>query len=114
MARSPQETFAAHFEALTGGDLKRLLEDYSEDAVIVTDQGVLTGHAGIEGFYMNALQLLPEPRFAVTNAVYADDAALVRWTAQSAGGRVDDGVDTFVFVNGRIRIHTTHFTLQPA
>jgi hypothetical protein len=112
MTRSPQETFAAHFAALTAGDLKRVLDDYSEDAVIITDQGVLTGQSGVEAFYMNALELLPEPRFAVTNAVYADDAALVNWTAQSPAGRVDDGVDTFVFSHDRIRLHTTHFTLQ--
>ena len=114
MQRSPQETFADHFDALESGDMKRLLADYSSDAVIITDQGVLVGHADIEAFYTGALEALPEPRFAISNAVYAQDAALVQWTAHSPAGRVPDGVDTFVFGDGNIRIHTVHFTVQPA
>src|SRR5690348_7518587 len=105
MTGSPQEMFEAHFGALASGDVKGVLDGYSEDAEIITHQGVLVAHSGVEDFYMNALQLLPEPRFAVTSAVFGDHAALVRWTAQSPAGRVDDGVDTFVFVDGRIRIH---------
>ena len=113
MTRSPQEIYSAHFDALASGDIEQLLADYSDDAAIITGQGVLEAHSGIEAFYTNALQALPEPRFAVTSAVYSDDAALVHWTAQSLAGRVDDGVDTFVFRDGNIWLHTIHFTLLP-
>ncbi|MFL6134850.1 MAG: nuclear transport factor 2 family protein [Nocardioidaceae bacterium] len=114
MTRSPQETLAAHFEAIASGDIDRLLADYSEDATMLTEQGSLAGHPGVQAFYTNALQSLPGAEFSITDATYSSDAALVHWTAHSGGGRVDDGVDTFVFQDGEIRLHTVHFTVQPA
>jgi len=114
MTRSPQEAYAAHFDALASGDIKRVVAGYSEQAAIITSQGVFDSHSAIEAFYTNAFQALPEPEFGVTNPVYSDDAALVHWTATSPAGRVDDGVDTFVFVDGKIRIHTISFTVLPA
>ena len=112
MSRTPQETLGAHFDAVGAGDLTRLLADYAEDAVILTGDGVLQGHSGVQAFYANALQLLPEAQFAVGGTTYSDDAALVHWTAQSNAGRIDDGVDTFVFRDGNIRLHTIHFTID--
>ena len=40
MTRTPQDCFSSHGEALNTGDLSRLLEDYTEDAVLVTHDGV--------------------------------------------------------------------------
>jgi ketosteroid isomerase-like protein len=114
MTRTPQETLAAHWDALASGDLRHLLADYTEDATILTGQGVLEGHSGVQAFYTNALESLPGAQFAVTGAAYSNDAALVHWTAESGEGRIDDGVDTFVFEGGNIRLHTVHFTVQPA
>jgi len=114
MTRSPQETLAAHFEAIASGDVERLLADYSEDAKILTGQGVLEGHSGVEEFFMLALRSLPGAQFAITDTTYSSDAALVHWTAGSDEGRIDDGVDTFVFEDGDIRLHTVHFTIQQA
>ena len=114
MTRTPQETFTAHFDALASGDIGRLLGDYSEDATILTGQSVLTGRSGVEAFYLNALQSLPEAQFSVTDATYSGDAALVHWTAQSPSGRIKDGVDTFVFRDGDILLHSIHFTVEPA
>jgi predicted SnoaL-like aldol condensation-catalyzing enzyme len=114
MTRTPQETLAAHWDALASGDIRHLLADYAEDATILTGQGVLQGHAGIQVFYTNALQSLPGAQFAVTRATYSDDAALVYWRAQSGKGRIDDGIDTFQFEQGKIRLHSVHFTVEPA
>ena len=114
MTRTPQETLAAHWDALASGGMGHLLADYAEDATILTGQGFLKGHSGVEAFYRNALQSLPGAQFSVTGATYSDDAALVHWTAQSSEGRIDDGVDTFVFKEGNIGLHTIHFTVQPA
>ena len=35
MTRTPQECFASHGGALNAGDLPRILEDYTEDAVLI-------------------------------------------------------------------------------
>ena len=114
MTRSPQETLAAHFEAVASGDMERLLADYSEDATILTGQGVLEGHSGVEEFFTLALRSLPGAQFAIIDTTYSSDAALVHWTAESGAGRINDGVDTFVFKDGDIHVHTAHFTVQQA
>jgi hypothetical protein len=36
----------------------------------------------------------------------------VEWKAVSAGSKVDDGIDTFVFRDGLIRVQTVRYTLQ--
>jgi len=38
---------------------------------------------------------------------------LFQWTLISPAGRVNDGVDTFVFADGVIRLQTSAFTVQP-
>ena len=43
MARTPQEVFAHHVEALGGGDLDGIVADYAEDAVVISPAGVLRG-----------------------------------------------------------------------
>jgi len=44
--------------------------------------------------------------------VFADDILLLEWSAESAHTRVDDGIDTFVFHDGLIRVQTVRYTLQ--
>ena len=43
MPRSPQEVFQHHAEALGAGDLDAIVDDYSDDAVFITPDGVLRG-----------------------------------------------------------------------
>jgi hypothetical protein len=38
---------------------------------------------------------------------------LVEWSAIGSQARITDGVDTFVFRDGEIRVQTVHFTLEP-
>ena len=40
MARTPQEVFAHHVQALGAGDLDEIVADYAEDAVLITPAGV--------------------------------------------------------------------------
>ncbi len=47
MARTPQEVFAHHVEALGAGDLDEIVADYAEDGVLITPAGVLHGLGGI-------------------------------------------------------------------
>ena len=41
MARSPQEIFKHHAEALMAGDLDEIVADYTDDAVVITPRVVL-------------------------------------------------------------------------
>jgi ketosteroid isomerase-like protein len=50
MTRSPEQVLKAHFDALQNGDVQALVADYADDAAIITAQGVMAGHNGIEAF----------------------------------------------------------------
>ena len=114
MTRSSQDVLAAHLDALAQSDVELILADYRDGAVLLTPQGVFEGKATIETFFTQALGALPEPQFKATNTVIHGDAVLLHWTAESPGGRIDDGVDTFVIDDGSIRLQTTSFTITPS
>ena len=37
----------------------------------------------------------------------------LEWAADSASARVEDGIDTFIFRDGLIRLQTVRYTVQP-
>jgi hypothetical protein len=43
-----------------------------------------------------------------------DDILFLEWGAEGGGNRIEDGIDTFVFRDGLIRVQTVRYTLQPA
>ena len=47
MARTPQAIFGHHATALIAGDIDGIVEDYSDDALFITSEGVLRGKDGV-------------------------------------------------------------------
>jgi hypothetical protein len=43
--------------------------------------------------------------------LFEDDVLLLEWKAESARAKADDGIDTFVFRDGLIRVQTVRYTL---
>jgi len=113
MARTPQEIFEHHAQAIGAGDLDGMLADYAEDAVLVTPQGSVQGRQAIGEAFTGMLAQLPHATFDMYNQVYADDVLLVEWAASGPTGRITDGVDTMVFRGDEIRVQTVRFTVQP-
>jgi ketosteroid isomerase-like protein len=114
VARTPQDVFAAHASALASGDIARILEDYRDDAVLLTPDGSFHGHNGIRQFLTAALGALPEAEFSMSTAAFEGDALLAVWSVRSPKGSITDAVDTFVFADGRIRLQTTVFHVESA
>jgi ketosteroid isomerase-like protein len=112
VARTPHDIFQAHSEALARADVTELLRDYAQDAVLITPDGPITGRRGIGEFYRGAFAALPQAVFTVSACVFAHDALLIRWSATSTAARIENGVDTFVFADGLIRLQTIVFELQ--
>ena len=112
MARTPEEVFGHHVEALGAGDLDEIVADYADDAVFITPGGVLRGKDGIRAGFTQLLADVPNAAWAVPTQIYEDDLLFLEWTADAAQTRVDDGIDTFVFRDGLIRAQTVRYTLQ--
>ena len=112
MARTPQEIFGHHATALIAGDIDGIVEDYADDALFITPEGVLRGKDGVRKGFESLLGQLPDAALDVPNQIFEDDILFIEWTATSDKVRVRDGVDTFVFRDGLIQVQTVRFTLE--
>jgi len=111
MTRTPEETFAHHAQALGAGDLDEIVADYAEDAFFITPTGVMRGKDGIRAAFTQLLADVPEAAWDLKTQIYEDDVLFLEWAADAAATRVEDGIDTFVFRDGLIRVQTVRYTL---
>jgi ketosteroid isomerase-like protein len=110
--RTPQEVFQHHAEVLIAGDLEGIVADYSDDAVFITPEGVLRGKDGVRQGFTKLLSDLPNADWQVPTQIFEGDVLLIEWSAVSENTMADDGIDTFVFRDGMIRVQTVRYTLQ--
>ena len=112
MTRTPEEIFAHHAQALGGGDLEGIVADYADDAVFISPAGSKYGKDGIRAAFTQLLADVPEAAWELKTQIYEGDVLFLEWSAVAAATRVDDGIDTFVFRDGLIRVQTLRYTLQ--
>ena len=55
---------------------------------------------------------MPNATGELTTQIYQDDVLFLEWAADSAATRVEDGIDTFVFGDGLIRVQTVRYTVR--
>jgi uncharacterized protein (TIGR02246 family) len=118
MARSPQQAFEEHLEALGTGDLDKIAADYSDDAIHITPNGgVGRGRDGVKkGFaqLFSDLSAAGEMKgLEVPVRIFEDDVLYIEWWADLGDMRCD-GVDTFVFRDGLIRAQTLKYEITKA
>jgi hypothetical protein len=109
--RTPREVFQHHAEALGAEDLDGIVSDYSDDALFITPEGVKRGKDGVREGFEKLLADLPGATWELPTQIYEDDILLLEWKADSQSTRVEDGIDTFVFRDGLIRVQTVRYTL---
>ncbi len=111
MARTPEEVFTHHAQALGAGDLDEIVADYSDDAVFISPDGVKRGKDGIRTAFTQLLADIPNANWDLKTLIYENDILFLEWAADAAATRVEDGIDTFVFRDGMIRVQTLRYTL---
>src|SRR5450759_1113045 len=110
--RTPEEVFAHHGRSLGAENPEEIVADYAEDAILVLQQ---TGDRGKDGARQGFTQLLsdvPQAQWEL-ETVFADDVLYLGWKATGGGRKVENGVDTFIFADGMIRVQTVVYTVQP-
>ena len=112
MARTPREIFQHHAEALGAEDIDAIVSDYADDAIFITPDGVLRGKDGVRRAFEKLTTDVPGAEWELPTQLYEDDILLLEWKATSAESKVEDGIDTFVFGDGLIRVQTARYTLQ--
>ncbi len=110
-SRTPQEVLQHHGEVLMAEDLDGIVSDYAEDALFITPDGVLRGKEGVREGFVKMLGDLPGASWDLPTQIFEDDVLLLEWKAESETVKVEDGIDTFVFRDGLIRVQTVRYTL---
>ena len=112
MTRTPEEVFAHHAQSLGAGDLDEIVADYADDAILITPAGTRRGKDGIRAGFTQMLADVPDAAWNLKTQIYEDDVLFLEWAADAAATRVEDGLDTFIFRDGLIRVQTVRYTLQ--
>jgi len=112
MTRTPEEIFQHHAQALGAGDLDEIVADYADDAVFITPAGIKRGQDGIRAAFTQLLADVPNAAWDLKTVIYEGDVLFLEWAATAATTKVEDGIDTFVFGDGLIRLQTVRYTLR--
>ena len=101
-----KEVYDSHYTSFFAGDVDGLLDYYTDDSVIVTDQGVVTGLSGIRAFFEQSLQMMssldPADFRLLTNFIEGD----VAFHSWSGGEAFPYGTETFIIRDGKIAVHS--------
>jgi ketosteroid isomerase-like protein len=112
MTRTPEEVFQHHAEALGAEDLDAIVADYADDAVFITPDGVRRGAAEIRAAFAQLIADIPHASWDLKTQIYEADVLFLEWAADAEETFADDGIDTFIFRDGMIRLQTVRYTLQ--
>jgi hypothetical protein len=74
-------------------------------------RGVLHGKDGVRQGFETLLSDLPDA--AAPTHIFGDDVLFIEWGAASEKTKALDGVDTFVFADGKITVQTVRNTVEP-
>lgn len=110
--RTPEQVFQHHAEALGAEDIDELMRDYDEHSVVMLPDRTCRGTAEIRSFFEDLLAKLPKARWSASTS-YQGEVLFLQWQAESGLHRVTDGVDTFLFEHGMIRLQTARCTVTP-
>lgn len=114
--RSPEQVLAEHHAALAIGDFDALDCNYAEDAVLVGDGGIATGHDEIRNHFDFFVQLYGGTMPVVVQQISVQvlhewtRSYMVRelYTIDTPCVTVPDGINTYVIRFGQIRAQTSH------
>ena len=88
------------------------MSDYSEDAILISPAGIRRGKSGVREASRATARRRSQCERDLKTQLYADDTLLLDWAAESSATAADDGIDTFIFRDGLIRVQTVRYTLQ--
>ncbi|HZL81383.1 MAG TPA: nuclear transport factor 2 family protein [Demequina sp.] len=111
--RTPEEVFGHHGQSLGAEDLEEIVADYADDAILIVQGKTYHGKAGAREVFIQLLSDVPHAAWDL-NQVFDDDVLYLEWKATGGGRKVEDGIDTFIFKDGMIRVQTVVYHVQPA
>jgi ketosteroid isomerase-like protein len=103
-----QDILQHHMGSIAAGNVEQILNDYTEESVILTAEGAIRGRANIRELFENLTthMLPPGADFELIQQLVDGDVAYVVWKAESEHFKFHIGTDTLVVKNDKIMTQT--------
>lgn len=113
--RSAREVLEDHLKLARTWEFERDIErNFSDEIVLMTTYGVFRGIDGIREKARLLKEQLPGGRWIYKNIQVEGELGFLEWTAEADNGaRVEDGADSYLIQDGKIRAMTIHYTVIP-
>jgi hypothetical protein len=108
-----QTTLMHHLEAFGKNDIEAIMDDFTEESEVWTQEGVIKGMDAIRAFFSYAFTLFPKDstRLELKQMIANDNKAYIVWTADSAVINVPIGTDSFEIEDGKILWQSAAFQI---
>lgn len=111
--RSTREVFEDHLATREKHDLGADVDrNYAEDCIIMTRRGTFHGHAGITELGNRLQHELPNGQYRYKTCGVEGRIAFLIWDARAGETTVDDGADSYLIEDGKIKVQTIHYSLR--
>ncbi len=99
-----------HLIAVGERNLEKIMEDYTEESVLMIPSEMYVGLDRIKLFFGTMFDLLPEgSEINLTDRRAEGNMGFVVWNAESDKIKVPFATDTIIFENGKIKYHSIGF-----
>ncbi len=104
-----------HLKAFGDRDMTAILEDYTEESVLLTPDGPVKGHKELqpvfEAFFADFAK--PGAVFEIKQRLIQGEVAYIVWAAETADNVYELGTDTFIVKDGKIAVQSFAAKVAP-
>jgi len=103
-----EEVLNHHLQSFGKGDVEALMEDYTEESVVITPTDTLNGLDAIRGLFtaLTTQMLPPGCDFQMIKTEIIGEVAYVFWNAASETHTFTAATDTLLVTDGKITVQT--------
>ncbi|MBC7277197.1 nuclear transport factor 2 family protein [Nocardioides sp.] len=114
VARDTRKVLESHLRRRSNGDLESdLAENYADDVVLLSSEGVHHGHDGVRLLATILGSYVSSADYHYQQLLVEGEVGMLQWSASGAGVRIHDGADSYVVRGGLIVAQTIHYSTRP-
>jgi ketosteroid isomerase-like protein len=112
---STKDVIENHIRRFREGNIKRVLDDFSPDAILLTPTGVLKGRGEIKELFQNLLAEFGKNGGSETvhTQVFEGNYAYLIWSGETADNYYEFATDTFLVRQGKIVMQSFAAKITP-
>ncbi len=111
--RSAREVLDDHLELAKAWDFKTdIKRNFDDDIVLMTSYGIFRGISGLWNKVHLLAEQMPGGRWVYHSVMVERKLGFLEWSGIAENGaRIDDGADSYLIEDGKIKAMTIHYTV---